>query len=82
MFDGRPTDAPDYALRQRLCYWFNNQERAMELYEPYADKVAALFDAETELPDCPYGIDIARKLRLAHGKLTSDEGFPSGAYDF
>ncbi len=81
MFDGRPTDAPDYALRQRLCYWFHNQERAMELYESYTDAVAALFDAETEFPDCPYGIDIAYKLRLAHAKLTSHEGFPSGAYD-
>ena len=42
MFDGRPTDAPDYALRQRLRYWFGNQKRAIELYAPYAGGVTAL----------------------------------------
>ena len=82
MFDGRPTDAPDYALRQRLCHWFQNQDRAIELYKPYAAQVKALLDSNQPLPECPYGIDVRRKLALAHGKLTSDGRFPSGAYDF
>jgi len=82
MFDGRPTDAPDYALRQRLCRWFGNHQRAIELYKPLAAKVSALIESGASLPECPYGIDLRRKLRLAHGKLTSDGAFPSGGYTF
>ena len=82
IFDGRPTDALDYALRQRLCYWFHNQERAIELYGPHASAVAGLLSSGAELPDCPYGIDLRRKLKLAHLKLTSDGDFPAGVYDF
>ena len=83
MFDGRPpSDAPDYALRQRLCYWFHNQGRASELYKPYTARVAELVEADVELPECPYGIDLKRKLKLAHAKLTGNEHFPVGAYDF
>lgn len=82
MFDGRPTGVSDYALRQRLCYWFHNQERAIELYKPHAAWVDCLLDSPTELPECPYGIDLLRKLRLAHLKLTSDGRFPRGSADF
>ena len=82
MFDGRPTDAPDYALRQRLCRWFGNQHRAIKLYKPMAASVTALLSSGEALPPCPYGIDMRRKLALAHGKLTSDGQFPSGGYVF
>jgi len=82
MFDGRPTDAPDYALRQRLRYWFNNQARAIELYKPYTARVQALLQAGTPLPSCPYGIDLRFKLKLAHAKLTSNPQFPSGVAGF
>jgi uncharacterized protein len=82
MFDGRPTTAPDYALRMRLRFWFNNQARAIELYKPYANAVAEALDSGRELPPCPYGIDLGRKLLLAHRKLTSDGHYPSGNEDF
>lgn len=82
MFDGRPTAAPDYALRQRLRYWFNNQARAIELYKPYVARVQALLQAGTPLPPCPYGIDLRHKLKLAHAKLTSNPQFPSGVAGF
>ena len=82
MFDGRPTDAPDYALRQRLCGWFGNQQRAIDLYKPLQCPVERLLASDQELAACPYGIDIRRKLRLAHLKLTSDGRFPSGKVNF
>ena len=82
MFDGRPTSAPDYALRQRLCYWFQNQERAIDLYAPMAPTVEALLASEDALPHCPYGIDLKHKLRLAHLKLTSAGRFPTGKVVF
>jgi len=81
-FDGRPTSAPDYALRQRLCYWFHNQEQAIALYQPLAAQVEASLGSNQPLPSCPYGIDLRRKLTLAHAKLTSSEHFPSGVYTF
>ncbi len=82
MFDGRPTDVADYALRQRFSHWFHNEERAIELYRPYAAEVVALLASDAEVPECPYGIDIRRKLVLANLKLTSDGQFPAGPYDF
>ena len=82
MFDGRPTDAPDYALRQRLQNWFNNRERAIELYRPLSARVQALLETHTPLPACPYGIDLDYKLPLAHAKLSGSGKFPSGEYSF
>ena len=82
MFDGKATDAPDYALRQRLRFWFANQMRAIELYRPYACRVAAFLESGAELPECPYSIDMSYKLRMAHAKLTSDGQFPRGGYLF
>jgi predicted aldo/keto reductase-like oxidoreductase len=82
MFDGRPTDAPDYALRQRLCYWFGNQSRATELYRPLANDAQAALSSKDDLPSCKYGIDVRRKLKLAHLKLTSEGRFPVGPVDF
>jgi len=82
MFDGRPHDVLDYALRQRLLNWFNNKHRAIEMYKPLRPRVEALLSSKTEFPSCPYGIDLHRKLRLAHAKLTSDGSFPAGGYDF
>lgn len=82
MFDGRPTSAPDYALRQRLCYWFGNQQRAGELYKAHASKASALLAANGPWPVCPYGINIGRKLALAHLKLTNGARFPAGRIDY
>ncbi|MBN1402060.1 MAG: aldo/keto reductase [Anaerolineae bacterium] len=82
MFDGRPTDTLDYALRQRLCYWFNNQARAIELFKPMSCRVERFLASDAEVPSCPYGIDIRRKLQLAYLKLTSDGRFPAGPVDF
>jgi predicted aldo/keto reductase-like oxidoreductase len=69
MADGRPHDAADYALRERLKYWFGNQENAKKAYADLAAKADACLEADHRHV-CPYGIDMARKLRLAHQKLT------------
>lgn len=82
MFDGRPHDVADYALRERLRFWFHNQERAAEMYAPYAEGVAALLGSGAALPGCPYGIDLAYKLRIAHLKLTGGPSFPRGTSAF
>lgn len=82
MIDGRPTDAPDYALRQRLNNWFDNRQRAIELYKPLCPRVQALLDQEAPLPECPYGIDLPHKLRMAHAKLSGSGRFPAGEFHF
>ncbi len=82
MFDGRPTTAPDYALRMRLRFWFDNQRRAIEMFKPYAAAVDEALASRRALPPCPYGIDLPYKLLLAHRKLTSDGQYPSGSADF
>ena len=69
MADARPHDAADYALRERLKHWFGNQARAKAAYAKLAVKAEACLAAKHQHP-CPYGIDIARKLRVAHAKLS------------
>jgi predicted aldo/keto reductase-like oxidoreductase len=69
MMDYLPHNPADYALRARLAHWFAGRERAAEIFK------AAGYDAETLIADaadveCPYGIDVARKARLATAKLT------------
>ena len=69
MMDYLPHDPADYALRARLAHWFAGRERAAELF------AAAGYDPEALIGDaagvaCPYGIDVARKARLATAKLT------------
>jgi len=83
MFDGRPHEATDYALRERLRFWFSNQARAQALYAPLAPAVAEALETGRALPECPYGIDLAYKTRLAHLKLTSGvTNFPRGVSTF
>ncbi|MCD6365392.1 MAG: aldo/keto reductase, partial [Planctomycetes bacterium] len=69
MADARPHDAADYALRERLKHWFGNQARAKAAYAELAVQADACLDAKHQHP-CLYGIDIARKLRVAHAKLS------------
>ncbi len=69
MADGRPHDAADYALRERLKHWFGNQVRARQAYADLPVQADACL-AAGHRHGCPYGIDVARKLQLAHAKLT------------
>ena len=72
MDDMRVTDTAQYALRERLRTWFQQQETAREEYAILLPKV----DPERNYSDlsrlCPYGIDIDRKLKIAHAKLSKE----------
>ena len=63
----RPVNAAEYALRERLKGWFGTKARAQDAYETTTPSAEQLL--EFELAPCRYGIDIPRKLRLAHSKL-------------
>ncbi len=70
MDDMRVSDAARYALRERLRAWFQQQDTAQAEYEALAEKVDPTRDYSSLTPLCPYGIDIDRKLKIAHAKLS------------
>ena len=72
MDDMRVTDIARYALRERLRTWFGQQDLAREEYAALALKVDPSRDYSDLSPLCPYGIDIDRKLKIAHGKLSKE----------
>lgn len=72
MDDGRVHDAARYALRERLKHWFGQAEIARAEYEALAAKVDPQRDYRHLNERCPYGIDVDRKLKLAHGKLSRE----------
>ena len=72
MDDRRPVDAAQYALRERLKGWFGTAGRARAAYVEAGEPGPGL--ASKGLRPCRYGIDIPRKLRIAHAKLGSDGG--------
>jgi uncharacterized protein len=72
MDDMRVGDAAQYALQERLKHWFAQKEAARRDYSALAVKVDPSKDYRALSALCPYGIDVDRKLKIAHGKLSSN----------
>jgi uncharacterized protein len=72
MDDMRVTDAARYALRERLKQWFAQGEMARGEYAELKRRVDPTRDYGALSKLCPYGIDIDRKLKIAHGKLSRE----------
>ncbi|HUX11600.1 MAG TPA: aldo/keto reductase [Spirochaetia bacterium] len=68
----RVTDTALYALQERLKFWFDQRDRARTEYAALRVKVDPERDYRELNRSCPYQIDIDRKLKIAHGKLSSD----------
>ena len=75
MDDQRVDDSAQYALRERLKHWFGQKELAQEEYASLKQKVDTSADYSDLSSHCPYGINVDRKLKIAHAKLT-----PGGIY--
>ena len=72
MIDYLEHDPADYALRLRLAGWFSLADHAKnEFLDAGMDSDALL--AESEAVECPYGIDVRRKARLACTKLSGED---------
>ncbi|POZ91702.1 aldo/keto reductase [Petrotoga halophila] len=75
MRDYQPHEAPDYALRERLAFWFGNQNEAKMAYsklnKTFKDCTACGICEER----CPYDIPIIRKMKLVDYKLGKGEIF-------
>jgi predicted aldo/keto reductase-like oxidoreductase len=71
MMRGVVEDAAEYALMERLRFWFGNEDLGRERYAGLgAARDAGACDSCGEcLKLCPYAIDIPKKLRLADYKL-------------
>jgi hypothetical protein len=69
MDDRRIGDAAAYALRERLRFWFHQAEEAQAEYTAFSPKVDPKRDYSSLNALCPYGIDVDRKLKIAHDKL-------------
>ncbi len=63
---------PDFALRDRLRFWFENMNKARDAYRALEIKAGACTRCGECTPRCPYGIDIIDKLEYAHFKLTRE----------
>ena len=69
MWDAVVRDPADFALRNRLRFWFDNQERARAAYAGVAVKADACTNCGDCEPRCPYKLPIVSKLRHTHYKL-------------
>ena len=72
MYTGSVPDAAEFALRERLRFWFGQQDLAKERYNALENKVPMNMDSRSFHGECPYSIDIPRKLRIVAWKLTGD----------
>ena len=68
--DGVVRDPGEYALRDRLRFWFGNQDYAQEAYKKVDPKALACSECGECIPRCPYHLPIIEKLKIAHDKLT------------
>jgi len=69
MRDRQIRTTPEFALRDRLRFWFDDRQLAKDAYsrlEVQADRCTACGQCE---PRCPYGLKIIAKLDNAHYKL-------------
>jgi predicted aldo/keto reductase-like oxidoreductase len=72
MDDMAVSDAAHYALQERLKHWFAQQEPARREYAALARKVDPGKDYAELSALCPYRIDVDRKLKIAHAKLSTN----------
>lgn len=72
MWDQVVRDPADYALRQRLRFWFEQQEEARVAYAQEAVQVDLDGDYSEAQERCPYGLQVGERLRMAHYKLTQE----------
>lgn len=69
MRDGKVRDAAEFALRDRLRFWFGNKNMAMEKYAALDIKGDKCTECKLCMSKCPYNIDIIQKLHIADYKL-------------
>lgn len=69
MADGLITNTAEFALKERLRFWFGNGEYASARYGELDVKADKCTKCGECLSRCPYGINIPRKLSIADYKV-------------
>ncbi len=72
MRDRRIRSTPEFALRDRLRFWFDDRDLARQSYSQLDVKADACTACGDCSPRCPFGLDIIAKLDNAHYKLTRE----------
>ncbi|MBP1756580.1 MAG: aldo/keto reductase, partial [Firmicutes bacterium] len=70
---GIVTNASDFALKERLRFWFGNKDLAMDRYRKLEIKADRCTSCQECMSKCPYGIDIIRKLSICDYKLAGKD---------
>ncbi|HAJ95864.1 MAG TPA: aldo/keto reductase, partial [Actinobacteria bacterium] len=69
MDDGIVDNSAEYALKERLKFWYGGQKISRELYDSADIKADRCNECGDCIPKCPYDIDIIRKLKNIDFKL-------------
>lgn len=69
MRDGKVRDAGEFALRDRLRFWFGNQKIAQSKYNQLGKNASHCNGCGECVKKCPYHIDIASKMKVVDYKL-------------
>lgn len=69
MYDGKPRNPAEFALRDRLRFWFGNQKIATKIYTQLTIKAADLLKEVKTLKPCRYGLPVKDKLEIIDYKL-------------
>ncbi len=69
MYDGKPRNPADFALRERLRFWFGNKEMAEKLYKKLAVDAGDLLKEVDGFKPCSYALPIKDKLEMVDYKL-------------
>ena len=70
MARGIVDNTADYALMERLRFWYGNEDLGRRLYEELKKHGDSCNECSTCLSMCTYNIDIPKKLKIADYKLT------------
>lgn len=73
MARGAVSSAAEYALMDRLRFWFSQQDLARARYEKLPVKADKCNNCGKCLPMCPYGINIPYKMHICDYKLSGRE---------
>ncbi len=73
MARGKVTDTAEFALAERLRFWFGNKELGRKRYAAMQKRGDACTQCGKCLSMCPYHIDIPYKMHLADYKLSAKE---------
>ena len=71
MRDGIVRDPSDFALRDRLRFWFSNDKRARAEYAALDVKADRCTECGLCNERCPYQIDVIKKMHIADYKLAA-----------